>query len=236
MAKIAGRDYPGDLGVDEAEKWMKILVREYDGVTDKKEAFAQDVGHKSTKSGTFLRKIADARKYAILAPRGAYEVTDLGLQLAEPPDDRTRLETKYEMLQNIPLLGELDEVLDGYEHEGQFWKELADRTDADPEEAKKAANRIEKLYQEIIKLKRTLSTEEFQEIEKANDLNEVEKIKENSKDDENGISGEGIFLRVGDDEFHFSELSDMNIQLAQRILESKKGDGAQSDLRMWSKS
>lgn len=236
MAKIAESHYPGDLGVEEAEEWMVILLEQYDGRAESREAFAQDVGHKSADSGSFNRKIADARKYGILKPRGTYEATELGFQLADPPSERAREEAIYEMLQNIDLLSDLTITLNGSKPSNRFWRVLTEVTDANSKEARNSANWIEKLYRQMIEVKNKLETENTQNNEteeesesKSNQANDVEEQERKREAPESGI-----FLVIENDEFRFEESNDMNIYIVQQILESKKEDANQSSLESWS--
>lgn len=233
MAKIGDHRYPDDLDPDEAEEVMDTLVNEYGGLVENREAFAQALGHSSKKSGAFARKIADARKYGLITPRGDYEATELGFRLANPRDEEDRQEAKYEMLSNIELLSELESQLNGNKPPEQFWRILHDMLDINPKDARDASGRLNELYREM----RQLKPEEEEE-------KEVGSTKENLTNQGSDSSGQqesqaqmrresaeksALYLRIGDDEIRFSELTEINIEIAQKFLESKQEEMRSND-------
>jgi hypothetical protein len=238
MSKLAGRDYPGDLDPKEAEEWLNVLVNEFGGEAESKEAFAQAVGHKSTSSGTFRRKVADARKYELMTPRGNFEATELGFKLANPRNGQERYEAIYEMLRNVPLVAEIHDTLNGSEAPGEFWRVLTELTDANPKEARDISDWLGSLYEEL------LSAEKKMEAETENEPTPVEKSDSTESRSGAQFSGESaqtgnqsvpesaIFVKVGNDELRFEDITDINIELAQKFLESKKDDSNGGGVQM----
>lgn len=226
MSKLGGRSYPGDLKPKEAVRWMEILVEDFNGETNQKETFARAVGHKSTDSGTFRRKLADARRYQLMAPRGDYRTTPLGQQLARPHDSEDRCEAVVQMLRNVDLIKEIDKVVrkEGGSPE-EFWRVLTEVTDASPEEAKKVADWIEDLHktlvaaQEVLQGKRTIDETEIPPPDEDHSESSVR------TNDTERISQEGLVVKAGGDELRFGKLNDKNIEIAKQFLESMKRDG-----------
>lgn len=226
MAKIADYTYTRELSPEEAEDWMDVLVNDFGGVAESDESFAQSVGHKSAASGTFRRKIADARKYGLMTPRGTFEATNLGHQLANPKNDRKRHEAYHEMLRNLPLLTDIHEVVRGNVPE-EFWRVLNEQTDANPKEAREAADDIRELYEKLIESERKL--ERFGE-------KEDEQVDEQPPDDdsdqtekESSSPESELYIKVGNDELRFDELDDTNIRLVREFLASKMEDPNEGD-------
>lgn len=225
MAKLAGRDYPGDLDPEEAKKWMDVLVNNFGGRAESKEAFAQEVGHKSTSSGTFIRKIADARKYGIIAPRGDYKATQLGTDLANPRNSQHEDELTLKMLRNISLLSDLHDTLDG-SFPPELWRVLTEITDANPKEAKKAEEWLEHLYESMVDAEGNLE----KLADSTDEKNDQEETKSDSRDNVRAESSQlvqstpdfEIYVKAGNDEIRFEQMTDINIELARQFLKSKK--------------
>lgn len=229
MAKLDGYSYPKDLDPDEAEQLLDTLVNEFGGVASNREAYAQALGHKTKNSGSFTRKIADARKYRLISPRGDYEATELGFRLANPRSERERNEAKYEMIANLDLLSEVYNELNGKQPPEQFWRVLHEMLDINPKEARDSAPRIEELYRKMLRVD-VDDEEEYSEVDTSSETDGDEPTDSNiesqsSKDEVSTVSADAaLYLRIGDDEIRFSEVNDIHIQLLQQFLESKRGD------------
>lgn len=223
MAKIDNYRYPADLDPEEAEEFVSVLVNDFGGTAENREAFAQAAGHKTKDSGAFTRKVADARKYGLMTPRGDYEATEIGFRLANPRDETDRRKALFEMLENIELLSEIYDDLNGNEPPNQFWRVLSEITDTNPKEARDASNRVEDLYREMLRVEVNDTSEENTQLADGDGEDSAESTKENSQPNQKKQQEDALYLRVGDDELRFSELTDINIELAQRFLESKKG-------------
>lgn len=225
MAKIGGYRYPDDLDPDEAEEFINVLVNEFGGVAENREAFAQAAGHKTKNSGAFTRKVADARKYGLMTPRGDYTATDLGFDLANPEDETARRKAKFEMLHNIELLGDTYQELNGKTPPNEFWRVLGEIADTNPKESREAADRVEFLYRSMLRAE----VDEDPEGEDTDSTSPGSEESESNITDDTGDTStsptqtEGaIYVRVGDDEMRFGEVSDVNLKLSQHFLESKK--------------
>jgi len=73
MGKIGSYDYP-DIQFGTLLKAIEILVTKFSGEV-KDAVFASALGHKSEKSGGYLMKLADLRKYGLLEKRGISPTT-----------------------------------------------------------------------------------------------------------------------------------------------------------------
>lgn len=225
MAKIDSYRYPADLDPDEAEEFIQVLVNDFGGVAENREAFAQAAGHKTKDSGAFTRKVADARKYGLITPRGDYEATELGFRLANPTDETDRREALFEMLENIELLTVIYDDLNGNSPPQQFWRVLSEIADTNPKEARDAANRVEDLYREMLRVEVDDTGEEEAQLADEDGSVSTETTEEVSQPKPEAPQNDALYLRVGDDELRFSELTDINIEIAQQFLESKREKG-----------
>lgn len=227
MSKLGGSSYPGDLRPEEAISWVEILLDRFDGATKNKKAFAKEVGHQSTSSGTFRRKLADARKYGLMTPRGDYEITELGKRLAQPKDERDRHDAIFRMLQDVNLLRRIGHELDSSEPPEEFWQVLVEVTDAEPAEAKKVEDWIKNLYETMIE---ALAVAEGQLPVDESDIpsNSEGRTQTAQKDARTQLTDEpdsALYVKVGNDVLRFEELTDRKIEIAQDFLEEKKGGG-----------
>lgn len=216
MGKIDGYKYP-DISAQTAVEIADIIVNEFGGNPSSEEAFAQEVGHSSTKSGAYRSKIADARRWGVLPSRGI-EATELAFRLANPQDEVAEEEAMHELYQNISLLKQLYDHLDGRKPPSEFWRVIAEVTDTNPKEAKDTAPDIRNLYNEMLKYELD-ETDEQQNSEEddAEILDSDERI-EVSQQTPSG----GVFVKVGDDTLSLGEVSETNLELARFFLESKK--------------
>lgn len=227
MSKLGESSYPGDLSPEEAITWMEILMERFGGATKNKKAFAKEVGHQSTSSGTFRRKLADARKYGLMTPRGDYEITELGKRLAQPTDERDRHDAIFRMLQNISLLRRIDHELGGSEPPEEFWQVLASVTGAEPEEAQRIEDWIKNLYETMIEAR---AVAEGQLPADESDIPSDSEIRtktaqKNARAQQPTEPDSALYVKVGNDVLRFEELTDRKIEIAQEFLEEKKGDG-----------
>lgn len=233
MSKLGGRSYPGDLNPEEAVRWMKILVDDFGGKTDQKEAFAHAAGHKSTDSGSFRRKLADARRYQLMTPRGEYAVTQLGERLARPRDAEDRCDAVVQMLRNVDLIRDIDRLLQGGEPPEEFWQLLTEITDTTPEGAKDVADWIKDLYETLVAAREVLQGERsIDETDIPSPSEDQTEFALDADEAAQGIEEVGLIVKAGGDELHLEKLTDKNIEVAKQFLDSKKNgeNGYQSRL------
>ena len=252
MAKIGDFRYPEYLDVEETKPFIDKLVHEFDGSTENREKFAQSLNHKSKSSGAFNKKVADARKYGIMTPRGTYEATELGMHLANAQSETEIEEIFYNMLSNIDLLAMMFEYLNGEEPSEPVWGILVSLLGVDFEEAEEAAGRIKYLYRQMLEYKpETSESDAFEVFEGRMAGANWNKKKEEGADapqEEAQIAGEtvgthsrsentqqhiessrenripesAIQIKIGTDELRFGDLSETNLETAIRYLKSKR--------------
>lgn len=239
MPKIEGDRYPAKLTAEEAAEIAKVLANDFNGQASSEEAFAQALGHSTSNSGSFIKKVADARNYGVLPTRGL-EITPLGQRVANPRDKKERTEALFEMYENVPILDKLYEQLDGREPPNKLWSILIEISDAERNEAKEAEDDILRLYEAMLSHDEPGSKDST-----PNQPDQHQEFDETPSSNQ-GVSSKttpesAIYLKVGDDVHKFGELSAINIEIAQKILESKKtevsgpkgdsSDGAESTQR-----
>lgn len=150
MVKIPIFDYP-NIGVEEAIRCAKILVEKLGGEANKPDAYASLLGHKSAKSGTFLVKIGDLRKYGLLEPRGVYKATELAKRITHPLNNDEKQIALNEIIMNIELWKILyNDLKKDYPPDNEFWIHLMNATGKDRSEAIKYADEIRKKYKEAM--------------------------------------------------------------------------------------
>jgi hypothetical protein len=220
MGKIDGSRYPQRMDAEDAVEVAKVAVNEFGGEPPNKEMFAEELGHSTANSGAYIKRVADARSYGLL-PKQGLEATELAHRVANPKDKKELHEGMFEMYQNIPILKELYENLDGREPPNKLWSVLSEITDASRTEAKDAAEDIEKLYKDMVRV--------ASEKENAGRNTQQGQTRVPTEPQSGGVKGaqnpapdNAIYLKVGSDEHKFEELTVINIEIAQKILESKK--------------
>jgi hypothetical protein len=220
MGKIDGNRYPQRMDAEDAVEVAKVAVNEFEGEPPNKEVFAQALGHSTANSGAYIKRVADARSYGLL-PKQGLEATELAHRVANPKDEKELHEGMFEMYRNIPILEELYENLDGREPPNKLWSVLSEITDASRTEAKDAAEDIEELYRDMVRV--------ASERENADRNTQQGQTRVTTKPQSGGVKeaqnpapDSAIYLKVGSDEHKFEELTAINIEIAQKILESKK--------------
>lgn len=217
MGSIDGYKYP-DRSPQEIVEVADVVVNQHGGKAGSKEKFAQDLGHSSAKSGTFMQKMADARKFGILQKRGI-EATELAYTIANPENEEVENEAMLKMFRNVPLLRDIYDHVDGGEISESFWRILMKITDSNPKDAKESADDIKNLYQEMLQYAHadTLETSDNTEnLEQEEDDSEI--ITETISATEDPVSESGIYLKVAGNTLNLEEVSVMNLQLAQTML------------------
>jgi hypothetical protein len=149
MGKIGNFEYP-ELKVDDAIKSVKIFKEKLNGTTNSLDALAGLWGHKSSKSGTFLTKLADLRKYGLITGRGELKLTSLAEAIIYPQNESELSKNLKEMIFNVELWRTLYERLGGKMPTQDFWIILQEVAGIDRGTAQKEAEKISKLYVDTI--------------------------------------------------------------------------------------
>jgi len=216
MGKLDSHRYPGKLTAEEAVRIAEILVEDLDGEVSRKQVFADAIGHSTAKSGAYITKVADARNYGILPTQGL-KATDLAFRVAHPKDEAEYREAIFEMYQNVSLLSELYDHLDGNDPPGNLWSVLTEITGANRNNAKEAADDIRGLYEEMLEY----DTEETSK-SRESVFEEHSEVSQTVVPTANTDDKDGIFLKIEGDKHRFAEVNNLNIEIAIRILQSKK--------------
>lgn len=111
---------------------------------------AQLLGHKSDKSGAFLRKLACLRAYGLIEKRGI-KVTDVGKRLTYDPSEEERNRALKETILNIPLWKEFHSKWGANLPTSKFWVELTKITGLEAPDAQKVEEIVRKAYLDDIR-------------------------------------------------------------------------------------
>jgi len=111
---------------------------------------AQLLGHKSDKSGAFLRKLACLRAYGLIEKRGI-KVTDVGKRLTYDPNEEERNRALKETILNIPLWKEFHSKWGANLPTSKFWVELTKITGLEAPDAQKVDEIVRKAYLDDIR-------------------------------------------------------------------------------------
>lgn len=136
------------------------------------------LGHKSARSGAFLRKLTDMRAYNLIDGRGKVKVTEIGRKIALPSRDKLdeANEGMIEAITSIPLWRELYQKFTKNGKElptDEFWLELRQICGVTPEDAKNKADSVKKAYLEDIRLIKVIKQEEKTDSERTQTSGQV---------------------------------------------------------------
>lgn len=150
MPKVKKVDFP-NVGIDESINAMTSLIEKLNGETKNGDAFATMIGHTSGKSGTFLVKLGDLRKYGLLEPRGDIKATVLAKKIVHPLNEQEKQISINKMIMNVELWRLLyQKIGKNYPTDEQFWVYIMEVTNCDRSEAIKEADKIRKKYKEVM--------------------------------------------------------------------------------------
>jgi len=149
MAKIGSFEYP-DFHFKSLLEAIEVLVIKFNGKVSSSKTFAEALKHKSDKSGAFLRKIADLRRYGLIEKRELI-ATSIGKKIAKPlRGEDERKENINIAIKNIPLWIKLYERLKTKTPNlDEFKLQLAEVTQ-DEDDTRKNADKIRNLYIEAM--------------------------------------------------------------------------------------
>jgi hypothetical protein len=216
MGSIDGEKYP-DIDAQAAVEIADLLVNTFGGEPSSEEAFAQEVGHKSSDSGAYRGKIADVRRYGILPSRGL-SPTDLAHRVANPRNDEEERKAMFEMYRNISLFSKLYNHLDGQTPNGDFWRILTEITTANPADAREEATEIEKKYREMLRYEPKNDTDESDSTYTSSNAENPSAAKQQSAT----IPENGIFVQIDGDQLQLNSVSETNLEMARMFIQSKK--------------
>ena len=215
MPKIGQFDYP-TLKPEEAIEISTKLIKTFNGKPETENAFASAIGHKDSKSGTYIRKIADMRKYGLISKGQGIESTNLTEKLVNYKDEKERQNAMKTMFQNIPLMNVLIDRLKGKPSKDDFWIILSDIAKISREEAKNKANSVSKFYNKMLSYISNVLDEKDKSTSEDNDSTQPEGFKMNPTPN---ISPDSLFLQAGDIKLQ-SALTPDKITIAIQLLNS----------------
>jgi hypothetical protein len=99
---------PAYVNATKAIEYAKKIVNEYRSGSITTAALAHTMNHENDKSGTFLRKVSDLKRYGILEGRGnALYATDLAKRISASTSEEEKDAALKEMVFNIPIFKQL---------------------------------------------------------------------------------------------------------------------------------
>ncbi len=106
MAKIGNYEYP-EIPVEEALESSKKIEQQFQGNPAGMSAVANALGYANERSGTFLAKLANLRRYGLIEGRGQLKVTEIGKKILFPVAGEDQNEPYTQILEKVPLFKEL---------------------------------------------------------------------------------------------------------------------------------
>lgn len=149
MSKIGSYDYP-DTQVGTLLKALEILVKTFKGETKEEETFAKAIGHSNTKSGGYLQKIADLRRYGFME-KGRFTVTPNGKKVIQPLYPEEKQTALNEGFMGINLWKDLYQRLNGAVPSVEDFKIHISEITGDRDRAYKEGDKIRNLYIDALK-------------------------------------------------------------------------------------
>lgn len=126
----------------------EVLVNDFNGEINNHDNFAQAIGHSTSNSGAYNRKRGDMKKLGLVD--SSWSATDLAQRLVHPKSEKQEQEAKFEALQNIDLLKELYDYMDGEKPKDEFWIKISEVADTTPAKAKDVEKKVKSLYREML--------------------------------------------------------------------------------------
>lgn len=197
----------------------EVLVNDFNGEINNHDNFAQAIGHSTSNSGAYSRKRGDMKKFGLVD--SSWSATDLAQRLVHPKSGEQERKAKFEALQNIDLLKELYDYMDGEKPGDEFWIKISEVADTTPAEAKDVEEKVKSFYREMLQYET-----EDDESEKAGSLKS-----EGILGDHSSTTPKDVALRMIDsngNRFDVRSKDDIKVAEAfyERALEQvKDGDG-----------
>jgi hypothetical protein len=205
MGKIGEYDYP-DLSVEDAIEIARKLVIDFSKRAENRDAFAQAIGHANAKSGTFLVKIGDMRKYGLIQSRDIAS-TALAEKIVYPNTPAEKEDAIRQMFENISLTKLIREKLGAKVPDSSFHIVLQETLGVEREEANTKSDDVKKFYSRAMPYVSKIQTQ-IQTIE-SNAVIQKEPVEVGNK----------LCLQAGDVTFK-SDLTPDKIRIAIQLLKS----------------
>lgn len=181
MSKIGSYDYP-DTQIGTLLKALEILVKTFKGETKEEGTFAKAIGHSNTKSGGYLQKVADLRRYGFME-KGRFTVTANGKKIIQPLYPEEKQTALNEGIMGITLWKDLYDRLNGAIPSPEDFKIHISEITGDRDRAYKEGDKIRNLYIDALKYynegaDKTAKKNSSQSDKKIDKGNEEEKVPE----------------------------------------------------------
>jgi hypothetical protein len=148
MGKIGTYDYP-ETRIKTLIEGIEILVKTFHGQVSKDKTFSDALGHSSERSGGFLVKLTDMRKYGFVEKRGVI-ATPRAKRIIQPLNQEERQTELSKAISDIPLWMALYNKIKSKQPNSQDFKlHLQDLT-SDRDSVVKKGNKILNLYKDAM--------------------------------------------------------------------------------------
>lgn len=206
-------DAPAQINATKAVEYAKKIVNEYKSGSITTAALAHTMGHENDKSGTFLVKLADLKRYGILESKGdGLYATDLAKRLSAWTSEEEKENALREMVFNITIFKQLYDAFQSNRapSESEILSQLLNITKKDRAELQSISGEIRKFYIDAMQYI-TMSTSQRTSTV-SSQLQEGEKIGleiatpfSDNKQDILTFTAEGISLKVINDNAHLEK-------------------------------
>lgn len=211
MSKIGSYDYP-DTRIVTLLKALEILVKTMNGEAKDEKNFANAIGHKNIRSGGYLQKVADLRRYGFIE-KGRFAATANAKKIIQPLSNEEKQNTLNECIMSINLWRDLYGRLKGSVPSPEDFKIHLSEIATDRDRAYKEGDTIRNLYIDALKYYNEgagkTATGTGSQIGIKKDMG-VEKV-----------SGESLVLKSGETDISLKK-TDANIEVLITVLKSLK--------------
>lgn len=190
---------------------VEVLVNDFNGEIKKHDNFAKAIGHSTSNSGAYSRKRGDMKKFGLVD--SGWNATSLAQKLVHPKSEKQEQEAKFEALQNIDLLKELYDYMDGEKPGDEFWIKISEVTDTTPAKAKDVEKNVKSLYSEMLQY-------EINSDSNNNDRSEESETNEEKNSSSSSSTPEDVKLRMIDSKGNrFDVRNEDDIKVAEAFYE-----------------
>jgi hypothetical protein len=149
MSKIGSYDYP-DTRIGTLLKALDVLVRTMNGEAKEEKNFASAIGHKNIKSGGYLQKVADLRRYGFIE-KGRFTATANAKKIIQPLSNEEKQKALNECIMGVGIWKEMFNRLNGDVPSNEDFKIHLSEITGDRDKAYKDGETIRNLYIDVLK-------------------------------------------------------------------------------------
>ncbi len=149
MARPTLVDAPVYVTATKAIEYAKRIVSTFKSDSMTGEALAHTMGHDNDRSGTFIRKLSDLKRYGLIESRGdGLYATDLAKRISAWTSEDERINALREMVFNIGIFKQLYDVLQSNTapSENEVLSQLLNITKKDRADLQSISAEIRKFY------------------------------------------------------------------------------------------